>query len=700
MGTLKVNGAISATGTISATNGFAGNLDWSYITNEPNFALKRNNNGFYVGLGSCYTAGTHPTYYRIILPDVQLNAYGMYTIDILVNQSYSSGYGGKIIIEAYHGASEMEWASFKAHVSGTLTSDIKVYGSDGKYFYIGGCSAWGNIAIENMITSDTAWYSDLSGTTIDYVNSLPSTYQTAEMHYGLTSQNYSSYCAPASHTHRYLPLDGGGTMTGSISYQTANHTSTPLYVLDDGTSYGHTLIIGAGGSTFIGGGESAADLYNATGWKSGENIYMAATEISFFTNCDDISHRISAMTIDANGHVSMAKNLYLNGSAIITGSIILSSDIVFSDKGDLGVGRRIHWSGSTDAADIYYRLDAADAGRLVFNLQDDANTLFCFAYNGTDIATINTSGYFTGSASYATGSDYTFRLTGRSVTDNITTAPPTGSMVYDYNVLDGTAGLFPVWHNGNSILTLNKHAGNYDSQLGFSSNGRIYYRNFSGSALDSTTGWNTIAFTSDTVAGADTVDGYHASSLFKIGPWWYSGNSHNANDLVNSTVFAYTSHNVPYVGTLIDFSNSENANYRFQINAAYNNENVAFRSRNGDNGTWREWTSFITSANYTSYCAPASHSHSYASLASPNNLLFAGNEFTFVPGGYSGSIWFNYRAGWNTGDGNITEYNFGNGKGGLAPAAAQYFRTANYGSGVPGTGTPGYGNTGAIYYKI
>ena len=37
----------------------------------------------------------------------------------------------------------------------------------------------------------------------------------------------------------------------------------------------------------------------------------------------------------------------------------------------------------------------------------------------------------------------------------------------------------------------------------------------------------------------------------------------NANDLVNSTVFAYTSHNVPYIGTLIDFSNSGNANYRF-----------------------------------------------------------------------------------------------------------------------------------------
>ena len=616
MGTLKVNGAISATGTISATNGFAGNLDWSYITNEPNFALKRNNNGFYVGLGSCYTAGTHPTYYRITLPDVQLNVYGMYTIDILVNQSYSGGYGGKIIIEAYHGASEMVWYSFKAHVSGTLTSDIKVYGSDGKYFYIGGCSAWGNIAIENMIVSDTAWYNDLSGTTVDYVNSLPSTYQTAEMHYGLTSQNYSSYCAPASHTHRYLPLDGGGTMTGSISYQTANHTSTPLYVLDDGTSYGHTLIIGAGGSTFIGGGESAADLYNATGWKSAENIYLAATEIEVFTNCDDVSNRVQALKIDTSGNLIGA-----------------------------------NW-------------------------------------------TLYPEGYFTGNSAG------TYNIVARGQKDNITMGPSGGCLVYDYNVLAGTSGLFSHNNNANAIITLNRHYGNYNSQIGFSGNGRMYYRSFNAVALDSTTGWNTIAFTSDTVAGADTVDGYHASSLFKIGPWWYSGDSHNANDLINSTVFAYTSHNIPYVGTLVDFSNSGNANYRFQINAAYNNENVAFRSRNGDNGTWREWTSFITSANYTSYCAPASHSHNYATLGAPNNLMHSGNEFTFAPAGYSGGIWFNYRtAGWDT-NGNITDYTFGNGRGGLAPAVAQFFRTMNYGSGEPDANTPGYNNTGAIYYQV
>lgn len=108
----------------------------------------------------------------------------------------------------------------------------------------------------------------------------------------------------------------------------------------------------------------------------------------------------------------------------------------------------------------------------------------------------------------------------------------------------------------------------------------------------------------------------------------------------------------------------------------------------------------LTSANYTSYCAPASHSHNYATLAAPNNLMHSGNEFTFAPAGYSGGVWFNFRtAGWDT-NGNITEYNFGNGRGGLAPAVAQYFRTMNYGSGAPGSSTPGYGSSGAIYYQV
>ena len=56
-------------------------------------------------------------------------------------------------------------------------------------------------------------------------------------------------------------------------------------------------------------------------------------------------------------------------------------------------------------------------------------------------------------------------------------------------VANGTAGLFPTTNNSNAILTINRHEGNYYSQLGFSANGEIYYRSFNAVALNTTTAW-------------------------------------------------------------------------------------------------------------------------------------------------------------------------------------------------------------------
>jgi hypothetical protein len=53
-----------------------------------------------------------------------------------------------------------------------------------------------------------------------------------------------------------------------------------------------------------------------------------------------------------------------------------------------------------------------------------------------------------------------------------------------------------------------------------------------------------------------------------------------------------------------------------------------------------------------------------AALASPNNLLHAGNEFTFASDGFSGAIYINYRTASGAKDGNITQYNFCDGSGG------------------------------------
>lgn len=83
--------------------------------------------------------------------------------------------------------------------------------------------------------------------------------------------------------------------------------------------------------------------------------------------------------------------------------------------------------------------------------------------------------------------------------------------------------------------------------------------------------------------------------------------------------------------------------------------------QSGGNGTigsqsWPFLTAYINTIHGTA--------DGNAVLGSPNNLLHSGNEFTYAPDGYSGSIWHNYKtAGWNT-NGNISAYYFGNGKGG------------------------------------
>ena len=58
---------------------------------------------------------------------------------------------------------------------------------------------------------------------------------------------------------------------------------------------------------------------------------------------------------------------------------------------------------------------------------------------------------------------------------------------------------------------------------------------------------------------------------------------------------------------------------------------------------------------------------------SANDMLHNGNEFTFVPSGYSGQVYINHRTLGGV-DGNITNYYFGNGKGGLATFIANYFK--------------------------
>ena len=63
---------------------------------------------------------------------------------------------------------------------------------------------------------------------------------------------------------------------------------------------------------------------------------------------------------------------------------------------------------------------------------------------------------------------------------------------FSSHITKSATGLFPVDSNANAMISFNRHSGPYASQLGFSSNGKIYYRFGNGTAITDSTAWQQI----------------------------------------------------------------------------------------------------------------------------------------------------------------------------------------------------------------
>ena len=116
----------------------------------------------------------------------------------------------------------------------------------------------------------------------------------------------------------------------------------------------------------------------------------------------------------------------------------------------------------------------------------------------TTSATFNTSnGIITGTYH---GGTWTVDIDGRYLTSesnsflgdggSANTHPGTNRVIFTGQVSAGSGALgMPTVDNSNAFLNINRHSGEYNSQLGFSSNGNIYYRKFSNTAINSTQAW-------------------------------------------------------------------------------------------------------------------------------------------------------------------------------------------------------------------
>ena len=317
--------------TGKSVNG-SGNVSWSLAEIGAVPKIEGSTHGTYTvyrALGNIYKGGTAVSYYRIALP--QATSWGMFMMKLAVRESYSTGSAGEIIIYANH-SSSANWNQFFATCVGNLSTNIKVYGSDKKYFYIGGSFSYGGLSIELMTVGDSASTINLSNVVIDTVTALPSTYQTATMYYSLHSGNYATHLD--SH---YVTLateqtiTAAKTLTSNWSFKTTNYTSTPIQLLDDSTTYGHTMLIGAGGTTYIGAGESASTLYSKLAVKSTEDLILGAdSSIRFHTGADSAT-TTSGITLNTSNQLYPQTN---NAGSLGTSSYKWGS--IYSNKGYFG----------------------------------------------------------------------------------------------------------------------------------------------------------------------------------------------------------------------------------------------------------------------------------------------------------------------------------------------------------------------------
>jgi hypothetical protein len=73
------------------------------------------------------------------------------------------------------------------------------------------------------------------------------------------------------------------------------------------------------------------------------------------------------------------------------------------------------------------------------------------------------------------------------------THPGTDRLIFTGQLSSGAPVLgMPATDNSNAFLNINRHPGEYNSQLGFSSNGSMYYRSFSATAINSSQAWRQV----------------------------------------------------------------------------------------------------------------------------------------------------------------------------------------------------------------
>ena len=195
-------------------------------------------------------------------------------------------------------------------------------------------------------------------------------------------------------------------------------------------------------------------------------------------------------------------------------------------------------------------------------------------------------------------------ITASASSSAVPTKAADGRVEFYYNVNNGLANNMPSTNNANAIISLSRHAGDYPSQLGFSSDGNIYYREGVG-----TTAWKTIITSSNYTSYTTTKTGGGASGTWGINVSGGAAYPTGFNSRATSATWGNQT------GTLItDWHTSNGGDIQFRDNSGQLNviTDGFFYQNEGRNLV-------LDSVNYSNYAATKSHTHSnYMGAVSAN----------------------------------------------------------------------------------
>lgn len=323
-------------------------------------------------------------------------------------------------------------------------------------------------------------------------------------------------------------------MTGNISYRGSKATYKMIEFIDNSSdAYGNGIAIGGGGLTIIGGGESA-DAVKSTSTTGGDERLILANDgaIDIYTNCQNGVDKATHITIDNTGlysgtaakansvpwsGVTGKPSTYTPSSHTHTVSQISDFSTHVYDATISRTANTVLAAPNGKAGSASFRaLVAADIPSITKSKITDfpsslpASDVYAWAKASSKPS--YSWGEITGKPSTYTPSSHNHTvIQGTSSTSAVPGKANDGFCEFYYNVNNGLANNMPSSNNANAIISISRHAGDYTSQLGFSSNGNLYYREGVGA-----TAWKTILTSSNYTSYTVTKTGGGASGTWGI----------------------------------------------------------------------------------------------------------------------------------------------------------------------------------------